>query len=146
LGKSKFTNREETQRHLKICLSLKSHLQKKNLLVHREWYLILDNEDRIIGIPTYEITHEQKSRKEKYRNPDLMWWNDGLWILEVDGLIHRIKSHNTEKRDRIYQNNNCKYIVIETFDEFEKPRKIDDMIDELDKKITLLTNTKNTIQ
>lgn len=144
LNYSKFTNKEENFRHLQICIQLESYLiHNYNLLPKREWYIILDKEDHIIGIPTFEITLAQKSRKEKYRNPDLLWWNNGLWILEVDGYVHYIKSENTEKRDNIYENNNCKYIKIDTFEINDNGkiinRSIEDIIKELDSKITLLS-------
>lgn len=140
LNYSKFTNKEESFRHLQICIQLESYLiHNHNVIPHREWYLILDHEDRIIGSPRFEITNAQKSRKEKYRNPDLLWWNNGLWILEVDGYVHHIKSANTEKRDTIYNNNNCKYIKINTFKLNDKGKvinkEIGEMIKELDDKI-----------
>ena len=135
---NKFTNLEENQHHLKTCVEIERHLIKKGLLPKREWYIILDQEDHIIGLPTFEITHAQKSRNEKYRNPDLLWWDNGLWILEVDGVVHHIKSANTEKRDNIYKNNNVKYIVIQTYEMGEKKivnKKIENILKEVDDKI-----------
>ena len=147
LSFKRFTNKEENFRHLQICIQLESYLiHSHNVIPKREWYIILDNEDHIIGVPTFEITLAQKSRKEKYRNPDIIWWNNGLWVLEVDGVVHHIKSANTEKRDNIYKNNNCKYIVLNTFEMSDKGkiinRKIEDMISELDSKIKTLLSDK----
>ena len=104
----------------------------------REWFLILDHEDRIIGLPRYEITLAEKSRKERYRNPDLLWWDNGLVILEVDGYVHYVKSANTEKRNNIYKNNNCKFMVIETFEMIDgkvKNKSIEKILKELDDKL-----------
>lgn len=144
LNYSKFTNKEENFRHLQICIQIESYLiHTHNLQPRREWYLIFDHEDHIIGVPQFEITLAQKNRKEKYRNPDLLWWDDSLWILEIDGVVHHIKSANTEKRDKIYQNNNVKYIVIKTYEMGEKKiinRSIEDIIIELDMKIKELKN------
>jgi hypothetical protein len=107
-----FTNREETQFHLKVELALKSHIQKTyDVSVKREWYILLDKEDHIIDIPKENISDAQKKRKESYRNPDLLWWDDGLWILEVDGYVHHLKSGKTAKRNKIYNNNHCKFIT-----------------------------------
>ena len=138
---NRFYNREENQRHLKICIDIERHLIKKyNLIPHREWFIILDNEDKFIGDPKHEITLAQKNRKERYRNPDLLW-HDGkqLHILEVDGWVHYLKSAKTEKRNKIYKNNDCKFIVIETFELNEKGKVIDKpietIISELDKRI-----------
>jgi len=107
----------------------------------REWYLVLDQEDRIVGLPRFEITEAQKLRREKYRCPDLMWWNNGLWILEVDGYVHYIKSEKTNDRNEIYHNNNCKFIVIETFELLEgktkvSNRSIESILREVDEKIS----------
>ena len=137
---SKFTNKEETQHHLKICIEIERHLIRKyNVLPRREWYLVLDQEDRIIGLPRFEITQAEKLRREKYRCPDILYWDNGLWIIEVDGLVHYIKSEKTEKRNKIYKNNNCHFIVLETFELNDKGkvvnRKIENIISELDKKI-----------
>ena len=135
----KFYNREENFRHLQICIEIERHLIKKyKLLPKREWFLILDHEDRIIGLPRYEITLAEKSRKERYRNPDLLWWDNGLVILEVDGYVHYVKSANTEKRNNIYKNNNCKFMVIETFEMIDgkvKNKSIEKIIKELDEKM-----------
>jgi len=131
-----FYNREETQFHLKACIAIKNHLWKKhNILAHREWYVILDNEDRIVGLPRYEITEAQKARKEKYRNPDLLWWNNGLWILEVDGYVHHIKSAKTKTRNEIYENNNIVFLIVETFEMGKtqiKNKSIENIIQEVD--------------
>ena len=140
----KFHNREETQHHLRVCIAVAKHLVSNHgLCPKREWYIILDREDRIVSIPQFEITKAQALRKEKYRNPDLLWWDNGLWICEIDGYVHHIKSANTEKRDNIYKNNNCKYIVIETF-EMGKTRvvnrSIESIINELDYKIMEIKN------
>ena len=138
LNKSKFTNKEETQHHLKICIEIERHLIKKGLLPKREWFLILDHEDKIIGIPKYEITEAEKMRKQKYRNPDLIWWDNGLVIMEVDGYVHYVKSANTEKRNQIYKNNNCKFIVIETFEMGKTKvvnKPIEKILKEVDEKI-----------
>ena len=136
---SKFTNKEENFRHLQICIQIESYLiHNHNVSPKREWYLILDGEDHIISSPLPEITLAQKSRCNKYRNPDLMWWNGGLYILEIDGVIHHIKSANTEKRNNIYKNNNCKFIVIETFEIINgkvKNKSIESILKELDSKI-----------
>lgn len=138
LNYSKFTNKEENFRHLQICIQIESYLiHTHNLLPKREWYIIFDSEDHIIGIPRFEITEAQKKRKEKYRNPDILFWDNGLWVLEIDGFVHHIKSENTEKRDKIYKQNNCKYIVIKTYEMKDKVinRSIEDIISELDEKI-----------
>jgi hypothetical protein len=135
----KFTNKEETQFHLQVCISLKTHIQKKyNLIVHREWYIILDNNDKIVGIPTQYITEAQKARREKYRNPDLLWWNNGLYILEVDGYVHHIKSGKTEKRNDIYKNNNVKFMTVNTYEMGKnsvKNRSIESIINEVDEML-----------
>ena len=134
----KFTNKEETQRHLQICIAIESHLIKKGLLPKREWYLVLDQEDRIVGLPRYEITQAERLRREKYRCPDILWWNDGLYILEVDGYVHYVKSSKTEKRNTIYKNNNCHFIIIETFEMIDgkvKNKSIEKIIKELDSKM-----------
>ena len=140
----KFYNKEETQHHLKICIAVARHLvNNHSLCPKREWYLILDQEDRIVSIPQFEITIAQKARGERYRNPDIIWWDNGLWICEVDGYVHHVKSGNTEKRDKIYRNNNCKYIVIQTY-EMGKTRvvnrSIESIINELDYKIMEIKN------
>ena len=82
-------------------------------------------------------------RKESYRNPDLLWWNNGLWILEVDGYIHHLKSGKTKKRNKIYENNNCKFITVETYELGDrmlknnrvKNRTIESIINDVDMKI-----------
>ena len=134
-----FTNREETQFHLRVELAIKSHIQKTyDVSVKREWYILLDNEDRIIDIPKQHISDAQRKRKESYRNPDLLWWDDGLWILEVDGYVHHLKSGKTEKRNRIYENNNCKFISVETYEMGKtrvQNRTIENIIKDVDKKI-----------
>lgn len=146
-----FTNREETQFHLKVELAIKSHLMVRNYLaiqpihknipyrlIHREWYVLLDKEDHIIDIPKEYISDAQKKRKESYRNPDLLWWDDGLWILEVDGYVHHIKSGKTEKRNKIYGNNHCKFITVDTYEMGKNRvvnRSIENIIKEVDKKI-----------
>jgi hypothetical protein len=133
---NRFYNREETQRHLKICIEIERHLiEKYKLLPKREWFLILDHEDHIIGLPRYEITVAEKARKERYRNPDLLWWDNGLVILEVDGYVHYVKSANTEKRNKIYKNNNCKFMVIETFELNEKGKVVDKPIENIIKEL-----------
>jgi len=138
-----FYNKEETQFHLKVCIELKNHIQRKyKFWVHREWYLILDDEDIIRGVPQEHITEDQKLRREKYRNPDLLWWNNGLWILEVDGYVHHKKSANTEKRDNVYQKNNCKYLVVKTYEMGKTKvinRSIQSIIDEVDLKLEELS-------
>ena len=143
----KFTNKEETQRHLQICIAIESHLIKKGLLPKREWYLVLDQEDRIVGLPRYEITRAEKLRRERYRCPDILWWDDGLWILEVDGYVHYVKSSKTEKRNKIYKNNNCHFIIIETFEMIDgkvKNKSIEKILKELDDKLkTLITTNKS---
>ena len=109
----------------------------------------MDQEDRIIGLPRYEITQAEKLRRERYRCPDILWWNNGLWILEIDGYVHHIKSEKTEKRNEIYKNNNCIFITINTYEMGEtriKNRKIEDIINELDDKITLLSIDKSEKQ
>lgn len=137
-----FTNREETQFHLRVELAIKSHIQKNyNVLVKREWYILLDREDHIIDIPREHITEAQRKRKESYRNPDLLWWNNGLWILEVDGYIHHLKSGKTAKRNNIYNNNNCRFITIPTYEMGEKRvqnRLIENIIKDVDYAILVL--------
>ena len=139
----KFYNKEETFHHLKICIEIESHLIKKGFNPKREWYLVLDQEDRIVGLPRFEITQAERLRRERYRCPDILWWNNGLWILEVDGMIHYIKSENTSKRDKIYMNNNCKYIVLNTYEINMNGkiinRSIENIIKELDIKIKELS-------
>ena len=112
----KFTNKTETFHHLKVCIAIEKHLISKGFQPRREWYLVLDHEDRIIGLPRFEITQAEKLRRERYRCPDIMYWNNGLWIIEIDGYIHHIKSEKTNKRNEIYRNNNCNFIIIETFE------------------------------
>ena len=135
----KFANREENFRHLQICIQIESHLiHIHKVSPKREWYLILDEEDHIISSPLPEITMAQKARGGRYRNPDIMWWKDGLHILEIDGIIHHIKSANTAKRNKIYKNNNCKFIVIEIFEMIDgkiKNKSIESILQELDSKI-----------
>ena len=134
----KFYNKEETQHHLKVCIEIEKHLIKKGLLPKREWYLVLDQEDRIVGLPRFEITQAERLRRERYRCPDILWWNNGLYILEVDGYVHYVKSSKTEKRNTIYKNNNCKFIVIETFELVNgkvKKKSIQNILKELDEKI-----------
>lgn len=100
--------------------------------------MFLDNEDIIRGIPVPYITKRQKDRKEKYRNPDIIWWDNGLWVLEVDGYVHHIKSGKTETRNKVYENNNVKFIAIETFHMVNgrvKSRSIEDIKKELDLRI-----------
>ena len=144
-----FTNREETQFHLKVELALKAHIQKKyNVLVKREWYVLLDKEDKITDIPKQHISQAQKKRKESYRNPDLLWWDNGLWILEVDGYVHYIKSEKTEKRNKIYRNNNLNFITVDTY-EMGKTRvvnrDIENIIKDVDMKINKLGKIKEWI-
>lgn len=77
-------------------------------------------------------------RKQKYRNPDLIWWDNGLVIMEVDGYVHYVKSANTEKRNQIYKNNNCKFIVIETFEMGKTKvvnKSLEKILKEVDEKI-----------
>lgn len=136
----KFYNKEETQHHLKVCIAVKNHLiNKHNIMAKREWYIILDDEDKIIGSPLPGITIAQKSRKQKYRNPDLLWyWGENLYILEIDGFVHYTKSSKTEKRNTIYKNNNCHFIIIETFELVNgkvKNKPIEKILKELDEKI-----------
>lgn len=136
-----FYNKTENLHHLKICIAIEKHLISKGLQPRREWYLVLDQEDRIVGLPRFEITEAQKLRCERYRCPDLMWWNNGLWILEIDGFIHYVKSEKTKKRNEIYHNNNCHFIIIETFELLEgktrvSNRPIEKIIRELDEKIS----------
>ena len=137
-----FTNREETQFHLKVELALKTHIQKKyNVGVKREWYILLDKEDHITEIPKQHISYAQKKRKESYRNPDLLWWDNGLYILEVDGYIHYLKSEKTAKRNKIYRNNNVKFITVDTY-EMGKTRvvnrTIESIINDVDMKLSKL--------
>jgi hypothetical protein len=138
---SRFTNREETQHHLQVCLQLKSHISKKfSVPVHREWYIILDHEDKFADVPQFEITNAQKARKNRYRNPDLIWFKNGLWILEVDGYVHHIKSEKTSDRNKIYHNNNCKFLTVETYEivgSTVKNKPIEKIIKEFDEKITI---------
>ena len=141
MSKAKLYNREETQHHLKVCLAIENHLISKGFQPRREWYLVLDHEDRIVGLPRFEITQAEKLRRERYRCPDIIWWNNGLWVLEVDGFVHYVKSEKTKKRNEIYRHNNCNFIVIETFELLEgktkvSNRSIEDIIKELDEKIT----------
>ena len=147
----KFYNKEENQRHLQICIEIERHLIKKGLLPKREWFLILDHEDHIIGLPRYEITVAEKARKNKYRNPDIIWIDSfGLWILEIDGLVHYIKSGKTSKRNNIYENNNCNFIILETFELKENSSKIinkpmEKLISELDCKISEIKRKEKTL-
>ena len=136
----KFTSKTETFHHLKICLAIEKHLISKGFQPRREWYLVLDHEDRIVGLPRYEITQAERLRCEKYKCPDIIWWNNGLWVLEVDGVIHHIKSNKTKQRNTIYKNNNCKFIVLETFELLEgktkvSNRSLESILKELDEKI-----------
>lgn len=140
---NRFTNKEETQHHLKICIEIERHLIKKGLLPKREWYLVLDQEDRIVGLPRFEITQAEKLRREKYRCPDIMFWDNGLWILEIDGFVHYVKSSKTEKRNQIYQRNNCNFIIIETFElvgDKVKNKNIEKILKEVDDKIMEIKN------
>ena len=138
-----FYNREETQFHLKVELAIKSHIQKTySVIVRREWYILLDKEDHIIDIPKENISQAQKKRKESYRNPDLLWWDNGLWVLEVDGYVHHIKSGKTEKRNKIYENNNLKFITVKTYKMGKtgiQNRTIESIINDVDKKIQELS-------
>ena len=138
-GVMKFTNREENQFHLRVEIAIKSYIQRTyNVIVKREWYILLDNEDHIIDIPRENITHAQRIRKESYRNPDLLWWDNGLWILEVDGSIHHRKSWKTKKRNNIYNNNNCKFIIVDTYEMGKtrvQNRTIESIINDVDMKI-----------
>lgn len=133
---SRFTTKEENQHHLQVCIALASHLTRHyNFIVHREWFIVLDNEDKFVGIPRYEITEYEKSRKNKYRNPDLMWCDNGLWILEVDGYVHYIKSAKTDDRNNIYKNNDCKFLTIDIYEmvgDKVKNKPLTKIIDELD--------------
>ena len=124
---------------MKVCIAIEKHLiHKYKLVPRREWYLVLDHEDRIIGMPRYEITQVEKLRSERYRCPDLIWYDNGLWILEVDGFVHHLKSSKTEKRNEIYRNNNCNFLIINTY-EMGKTRvinrEIESILLELDKKM-----------
>ncbi len=134
-----FTNREETQFHLRVELAIKSHIQQTyGVIVRREWYILLDNEDHIIDIPKEHISDAQRKRKESYRNPDLLWWDNGLWILEVDGYIHHLKSGKTATRNKIYENNNVKFITVDTYEMGDKRvqnRKIENIIKDVDMEI-----------
>ena len=98
----------------------------------------MDKEDNITEIPKQHISQSQKKRKESYRNPDLLWWDNGLWILEVDGYIHYIKSAKTEKRNKIYRNNNVKFITVDTYEMGKTKvvnRTIESIINDVDSKI-----------
>ena len=139
-----FTNREETQFHLAVELAIKSHIQKEyKVKVLREHFLILNREDKIVSRPLEAITAAQKARRELYRCPDLCWIDEKfqLWILEVDGYVHHIKSGNTEKRNKIYEGNNCKFITVDTY-EMGKTRvgnrKIENIINDVDYAILVL--------
>lgn len=139
MGISKFTNREENQFHLNVCIEIEKRLiHYHNVMPKREWYLILDREDKFIGMPRYEIINSDILRNERYRCPDLLWWDNGLWVLEVDGYVHYIKSEKTEKRNKIYRNNNCHFITVDIYEMGKtrvQNRKIDDIIKEVDMKI-----------
>jgi len=140
-----FTNREETQFHLNVELAIKSHIQKTyGVIVRREWYILLDKEDHIIDIPKEHISDAQKKRKESYRNPDLLWWDNGLWILEVDGYVHHLKSEKTAKRNKIYNKNNCKFITVETY-EMGKTRVQNRSIENIIKDVDIKINSARTL-
>lgn len=141
-----FTNREETQFHLRVEIALKTHIQNKyNVSVKREWYILLDSEDKITEIPKQHISWKQKKERGSFRNPDLLWWDHGLWILEVDGYIHYLKSEKTTKRNRIYEGNNVKFITVDTYHMGKtrvQNRDIESIINDVDMKISNLRKNK----
>lgn len=142
MSKAKFYNREENYHHLVTCLAIIKHLRiKYNKHPLREWVVFYDHEDRITKYH-YEVTREQKERKERYRVPDIIWHDErGHWVLEVDGVVHYDKSDKTEKRDKFYKSNNVNYIVLNIY-EFKPTREkavyrnIESILKELDEKIS----------
>jgi len=137
-----FTNREETQKHLKYVIQVQSYLIKKyNVIPKREWFITLDHEDKFSAKPHEFISEVQKMRRDSYRCPDLVFYDkEVLFIVEIDGFVHYIKSEKTNKRNQIYLNNKCNFIAIDTYDIDGKGKIIDRDIEkvfkELDYKIS----------
>ena len=107
----------------------------------REWFISLDHEDKFIGKPREFISEAQKMRRDSYRCPDLIFYDkEMLFIVEVDGYVHYVKSAKTEKRNNIYLNNKCNFIAIDTYDIDGKGRIIDRDIENLYKELDMKIN------
>ena len=133
----KFTNREENIKHLKYCIQVQGYLIREyHLIPRREWFITLDHEDKFIGKPHEFISEAQKMRRDSYRCPDLHFYDkEVLFIIEIDGFVHYVKSAKTEKRNQIYLNNKCNFIAIDTYDIDGKGKIIDRDIEQVYKEV-----------
>lgn len=88
------------------------HEKFPNATVVLEAYLIFTKgEDEYIG---WKISLSEESVKQyKIHNPDvLLFLNQGMIILELDGPIHDKKTWKTSERDRVYGLNNFRCRVV----------------------------------
>lgn len=126
--------KREGQSDTQQLIEIKSYLRKKYKIdVKREPYLLFNLEDELISIK--DSVSLVASPVFKVRNPDLLWIDKyGMWIIEIDGMVHLRNSEKTEKRNKLYLKNNIKLIVVSLY-ELPKNTNVYNFIDEEIKRI-----------